>query len=166
MDSWILKQLRGQVLTDLGNLVPENHFDADVPWTRINGLSESKHLSYEVKWGYLASTLGQELYFRPTKLMSARQVSAAEMLMHLGMLATAEAAQSSCLELSSLAAKLNAPDGNSGAVAEQLRSEGVPTLINNVRLGLEQYLKYLQKDEAEPFLPLLKRQRKGAANFL
>jgi hypothetical protein len=46
-------------------------------------------------------------------------------------------------------------DGNAGAVAEQLGNQQIPTLSNNVRGALEQYLRYLTPLEARPFLPLL-----------
>lgn len=167
MDPWILKQLRGRVISDLGNLIPQGHFNTEVPWAVLNkGFENSKYLSYELKWGYLAGTLGQELYFRPTELMSARQVSAAEMLMHLGLLAAMEASHASCSKLAEMANALGVPDGNSKVVSKQMHSEGLPLLRKNVLGGLQQYLKHLSKDEAAPFSSLLQTTEIGLGKFL
>jgi hypothetical protein len=87
--------------------------------------------------------------------MSARQVSASEVLINLGMLAGAEAAQGAATQLSKDAETKGVSDCNAEVVAEQLENTQIPTLTNNVRAALEQYLRYLTPLEAKPFLPLL-----------
>lgn len=50
-------------------------------------------------------------------------------------------------------------DGNAGTVAKQLEKEQIPTLSNNVIGALEQYLRYFTPLEAEPFTPLLGKNK-------
>jgi hypothetical protein len=87
--------------------------------------------------------------------MSARQVSASEVLMMLGILAASEASQGASMQLSIDAKAAGVSDGNAGVVAAQLRDQHIPTSTNNVRGALKQYLRYLTPLEKEPFLPLL-----------
>lgn len=156
LDWWIVKQLRAMVIDDLCDLVPDGYFDGEVEQFRLNDIIEnSEHFSSELRWGYLAGTLGKKLFFDSTATMTARQVSACEVLMNLGMLAGAEAAHGMSAQVSKKAKKMGVADGNAGLVAEQLQSEGIPTLSNNVVGALEQYVKYLQPNEAKPFLSLL-----------
>jgi hypothetical protein len=156
MDYWIVKQLRAAILSDLWEFVPAEYFDGEKEQfkldERINGAA---HISFEMRWGYLAGTLGRRLYFESSSPMSARQVSASEMLMHLGLLAAAEASMEACTKLSDEAKTKDIPDGNSGAVAEQLRVEQIPQLKSNLVQGLKQYLRHLTPAEGEPFKPLL-----------
>ena len=156
MDYWIVKQLRAIILSDLREYIPAEYFDSERDRFRLDeNLKGASHISFEMRWGYLAGTLGRKLYFESTLPMSARQVSASEMLMHLGLLAGAEASMEACTNLSSEANKKNIPDGNSGAVAGQLRAEQVPQLKSNLTQGLRQYLRHLTQAEVEPFKPLL-----------
>jgi hypothetical protein len=156
MDWWIVKQLRAMLLEDLRDFVPDGYFEGDVEQFKLNdGIENSKHFSSELTWGYLAGTLGQKLFFDTTAFMSARQVSACEVLMNLGMLAGVEATHGVTEQQSKKAKKLGISDGNAGNVAEQLQNDSIPTLSKNVVGSLEQYVKYLKPHEATPFLSLL-----------
>jgi len=156
MDWWTIKQLRAMVLMDLRDFVPQDYFESEAETFKLDDrMANSDHLSNELRWGYLASKLGQKLFFKSTSIMSARQVSASEVLMNLGMLASTEAAQGAAVQLSKDAKAIGVSDGNAGAVAEQLENQQIPTLSDNVRGALEQYLRYLTPFEAEPFFPLL-----------
>lgn len=144
------------ILTDLRDFVPQDYFESEVETFKLDDrIANSEHFSHELRRGYLAARLGQKLFFKSTIIMSARQVSASEVLMNLGMLASAEAAQGATAQLSKDAEAIGVSDGNAGAVAKQLGDQHIPTLSNNVREGLKQYLRYLTPIEAEPFLPLL-----------
>jgi hypothetical protein len=156
MDWWIMKQLRAMVLTDLREFIPDGYFESDVEKFKLHHeIKNSDHFSRELRWGYLATKLGKELFFESTIIMSPQQVSACEVLMNLGMLTASEAAQKVTMQLSKDAAEKNISDGNAGAVAEQLEQQQIPTLTNNVVGALYQYLRYLPPHEAEPFRPLL-----------
>jgi hypothetical protein len=76
-------------------------------------------------------------------------------LMHLGLLATVEAAQGVSHQLSLDAKIKGVSDGNAGLVADQLRAEHIPKSSKNIRVALKQYLRYLAPPAADPFLPLL-----------
>ena len=156
MDWWIVKQLRAMLLEDLREFIPDGYFDGEVEQFKLNdGIENSEHFSSELTWGYLAGTLGQKLFFNTSTFMSARQVSACDVLMNLGMLAAIVAAQGATEQLSKKVKKLGISDRNAGNVAEQLQNDSIPTLSNNVVGALEQYVKYLQPNEAKPFLSLL-----------
>lgn len=156
VDWWIVKQLRAMILTDLRDFVPQGYFESEVEkWKLHDGIKNSDHFSRELRWGYLAGKLGRTLFFESTAILSARQVSASEVLMNLGMLAAAEAAQGVTTNLSKDAEAKGVSDGNAGAVAKQLEDQQIPILSNNVRGALDRYFRYLTPLEQEPFLPLL-----------
>ena len=156
LDWWIIKQLRSMVLTDLREFVPEEYFAGETETFRFNeGIANAAHYSSEMRWGSLAGKLGQKLIYHSTVIMTARQTSAADVLMNLGLLAATEAAQGVSHQLSLAAKAKDVSDENAGPVAEQLRTTNIPTLVSNVRGALTQYLRYLTTFEAEPFLPLL-----------
>lgn len=156
MDWWIVKQLRATILTDLHDFIPKNYFEREADRLKLhNGLKNSAHYSREFRWGYLASKLGKRLFFESTIIMSAKQVSASELLMNLGLLAIAEAIKGSTSQLSNNAKIKDVPDGNAGEVARQMEEQHIPTFIDNTRGALEQYLRYLTPLEAKPFLSLL-----------
>ena len=160
MDWWIVKQLRARVLEDLHDFIPQNYFETEVEKFKIdNSIKNSTHYSSEMRWGYLAGKLGQKLFFNSNVIMSARQTSASEVLMNLGMLAAAEAAKGSAKQLSKYAEEVGVPDGNAGNVSEQIEEQQIPTLSNNVIGALEQYLRYFTPLEAEPFTPLLGKNK-------
>ena len=155
-DWWIIKQLRSMVLTDLRELIADDYFAGEAEAFRFNeGIANAAHYSSEMRWGSLAGKLGQKLFYHSTVIMTARQTSAAEVLINLGLLAATEAAQGASHQLSLAAKAKGVSDGNAGPVAEQLRTANIPTLVNNVRAALTQYLRYLTFFESEPFLPLL-----------
>lgn len=156
MDWWILNQLRAMILTDLRDFIPHGYFESEVEKFKLDDrLTGADHFFRELRWGYLAAKLGKKLFFDSTSSMSARQVSASDVLMNLGMLVSAEAARDVTTQLSKDAGLKGVSDGNAGAVAAQLRDEHIPTLSNNIRGALKQYLRYLTPFEAEPFLSLL-----------
>lgn len=156
MDWWVLKELRAMILTDLRDFVPHGYFESEVEKFKLNNrITNADHFSHELRWGYLAGDLGLRLFFKSTAIMSARQVSASSVLMNLGMLVSAEAARGVTTQLSKDAGLKCVSDGNAGVVAKQLEDQQIPTLSNNVRGALKQYLRYLTPLEAAPFLPLL-----------
>ena len=158
-DWWILKQLRGQVISDLKDIIPSDYFDnAEVTLALDSRIKDSKHLSFELGWGSLAATIGRKLLFHSTTPMSARQISASEVLMHLGLLAASEAQRNTCERLSQAAIENNIADGNSTSVERQLREEIVPAFEINLTDGLKQYLLHLTEEEAKPFSSLIQNR--------
>lgn len=156
MNWWIVKQLRALVLTDLRDFIPPDYFESEADTFKLhNSLENSDHYSRELRWGYLATELGKRLFFESTIIISARQVSASELLMHIGLLAGFEAMQGATKKLSEKAQEKGIPDSNAGKVAEQLAKQQILTAKNNIKGALEQYLQYLIRLEAKPFLPLL-----------
>lgn len=158
MDWWIVKQLRAMVLTDLREFVTPGYFEGEVDKFKLHdGIENSKHFSREVRWGYLAGQLGRRLFFESPAIMSARQVSASEVLMNLGMLAAAEAAHGTTQQVLKNAEMKGIATGNVGDVAAQLEGQ-IPTMSDNVMGALKLYLRYLTPFEAGPFLALLKSE--------
>lgn len=155
MDWWLLRQLRAQVLMDLSGHLGD-FFSREESVKLDSSSLGAEHLSREFAWAEKVAKLGQTLFFEPPGQMSARQVAASELLMHLGLLAGAEASRYAAEETSRLASSRGLPDGNSGAVAVDLASNKIPVLRDNIRLALAQYLTYLDRREAESFKPLLK----------
>ena len=159
MDWWIQKQLRSMVVTDLGALIPGDYFEREIDKFAIDRtIDKSGLLSKELRWGYLAGVIGKKLFFDNSSLMTARQKSASELLMNLGILAVAEATHMSCLSVRDIADENGVFDENAGEVASQINSEQIPVLKNNVRGALMQYLKHLSREEANPFLELLSKR--------
>lgn len=166
MNWWIQKQLRAILLTDLRPLIPEGYFESQVDTLTFNKtIDVSGHLSDEIRWGYLAGTLGKQLFFSNIIQMSARQKSASDVLMNLGMYVGAYTTQQSCNKLTELADKQGASDGNAKKVALQIHNEQLPVLERNVNGALAQYLRHLSKEEASPFIPLLNRNQLIALGF-
>lgn len=156
MDSWVLKQLRAFVLTDLKDFIPSGYFDNELEELRLsNSFSASKYLSFELHWGKLAAELGSKLYFQSPVGLTARQVSASELLMNLGMLAAAASMLSVTEQMSNKAALYNIPDGNSGNVASQINNDHIPIFHSNIYSALEQYLQHLTYKESKPYICLL-----------
>ena len=156
MDRWILKQLRAQVLGDLRDYIRAGYFKENIERFKLSDTIKSHNsLSSELHWGYQAAKLGKELYFGNYRGLSPRQIAASEVLMNMGMLASAAVGQAVCEFISDKADELNVDDGNSGVVAKQLKNEQIPVLERNIVGALGQYLKYLKRDEAAPFLVLV-----------
>ncbi len=76
--------------------------------------------------------------------------------MNLGMLVGARASHQACSNVKTRADELTVFDGNAGAVALKLKEKQIPQLELNVRGALTQYLRHLPKEEAAPYLSLLK----------
>ena len=165
MDSWVIKQLRAFVLSELKGHISENYFDQRLENLELNkSFKDHEYLSFENQWGYLAAKLGKKLYFEPPVDLTPRQIAASELLMNLGMLACSEAALRACEQIHKQALEKGIPDGNSGNVAAQLKNDHIPTFQNNIKGGLEQFLLHLTPEEAKPYVSLLSegRQHKSA----
>lgn len=156
MDWWVLKQLRAKVLEDLREFTPQGYFEENTEKLKFHtSIEDSDHYSREMSWGCCAAKLGKKLFFESPDIMSARQVSACDVLMNLGMLAAAEAAQAASEKVARAAQDKGIPNGNSGAAASQLSQQHVPALSENVVGALKQYLLHLTPLEGKPFLSLL-----------
>lgn len=145
MDWWIVKQLRAMILTDLRDFIPLGYFESEV----------DKFNSRELTRGYLDNKLGKILFLESTAIMSPRQVSASDVLMNLGLLECAEAAQCIATQVSKAVEKTGISDSNTRTLANQFGDQHIPTFQDNVVGALQQYLRYLTPTEAAPFLPLL-----------
>jgi hypothetical protein len=157
---WTQKQLRSMLMTDLSNLIPVGYFESKTDTFALNAaIANSGHISNEMRWGYLAGTLGKKLFFDNAIQMTARQKSAAEVLMNLGMYVSVTAAQQSCNALTELADKKGLPDGNAKEVSLQIQNQQLPVLTDNVNASLTQYLLHFSKEEAEPFSSLLHQDK-------
>jgi hypothetical protein len=166
MEWWILKQLRAQVLTDLKNIIPNNYFDEKPDEISVSdGFANKESLERELCWGYLAIKLGHNLFFNGPTEMSARQVSAAEVLMHLGTLAASEVQQNTTQQLTNRAKSLGVDDGNAEMAFKQLESQVIPNFRKNVDGGLRLYINHLTETESKPFLALLNTKDR-AKNFI
>jgi hypothetical protein len=167
MDSWILKQLRALILSDLKDHIPKDYFDEKIENLPLNDTFKShEYLSYEKKWGCLVGKLGQKLYFQPPLGISPRQVAASEILMNLGMLAATEASLSATEQIYERAKEKEISDGNAGVVAAQLKNEHIPIFQDNVRGGLKQYIHHLTPEEAKPYISLLHKDQQQVINYM
>ena len=156
MDSWVLKQLRAFVLSELKGHIPKDYFDQKLENLELNKIFKShEYLSFENQWGYLATKLGKKLYFESPIDLTPRQIAASELLMNLGMLASSEASLSACEQIHKIALEKGIPDGNSGNVAAQLKNDHIPTFQDNIKGALEQYLLHLTPEESKPYISLL-----------
>ncbi|GJJ01597.1 hypothetical protein RugamoR64_21350 [Duganella rhizosphaerae] len=156
MDWWILKQLRVQVAADLGQYLDRVEFDkVSAQLTISNVMPNHEHFTRELKWGKSATVCGKRLFYDPVAGMTARQLSASEVLMHLGLLTSAQA-QHDMLKQIANAAKDKRATGNADEVRDQLAREHIPTFLENLRGALVQYLKHLADLESAPFADLVK----------
>lgn len=165
MDSWVLKQLRAFVLSELKGHIPKNYFDQRLESLELNSsFGAHEYLSFENQWGYLATKLGKELYFESPLDLTPRQIAASELLMNLGMLASSEASLSACEQIHKKAVEKGISDGNSGNVAAQLKNKHIPTIQGNIKGALDQYLLHLTPEEAKPYVSLIPsgQQQKSA----
>ena len=156
MDYWILRQLRAKVLGDILEFIPEGYFE-DVPEKlKLNpNIPNSKHFSRELGWGYLGGDLGRRLFFESVAIMTARQVSASEVLMNLGMLASTNAVRDVCREISKMALENGVSDRNAGSIAMQMEIQHIPVSESNVKHALGRYFLHLDDKEVVPYLSLL-----------
>jgi hypothetical protein len=156
---WVEDQLRAALLTDLKSIIPEGYFELEGNRLQLDvSLDKSGHLSKELSWGHSAGRLGQSIYFKNQKIITPRQLAAADVLMNLGMLVAARASHQACSNVKTRADELKVFDGNAGTVALKLKEEQIPQLELNVRGALTQYLRHLSKEEAAPYLSLLKKK--------
>jgi hypothetical protein len=156
MDSWVLKQLRACVLSELKAYIPEEYFEQRIQKLEFSiNFKGHEYLSFENNWGYLAGKLGKKLYFESPIDFTPRQTSASELLMNLGMLASSKASLNACKQIYDKSLEKGISDGNSGNVVAQLQNEFIPAFEENIKGGLEQYLLFLTAEEAKPYLSLL-----------
>lgn len=156
---WVEEQLKAALLTDLKDLIPKYYFNKEENQLILDSkLDCSGHLSKQLSWGHAAGKLGHHLYFNNQEIITPRQLAAAEVLMHLGMLVTVRASQEACSTLKNCADALEVEDGNSGNVSIQLKEEQIPHFENNLNGGLVQYLRHLSKEEALPYISLLDKE--------
>jgi len=165
VDWWVLKQLRAQVLSDLLDFIPSGYFEQTVSELELVGFEHSKSLTRDLQWGYLAGKLGHSLFFNSPTNMSARQMSAAAMLMHIGLLEAAQTQKSTTQQLVEKATTLGVDDENAGNVLSQLKDSILPTLERNIEGELKQYLKHLTENESKPFLTLIGTQERSTKFF-
>lgn len=153
---WVEEQLKAGLLTDLKNLVPTGYFEKDENRLSMDSsIDSSGHLSNQLSWGHAAGKLGYHLHFESQEISTPRQLAAAEVLMHLGMLVAARASQAACSHIKERADAMKVQDGNSGNVSIQLKEEHIPQFEENLNGGLIQYLRHLSKEEALPYISLL-----------
>jgi hypothetical protein len=156
---WVENQLRAALLTDLKSLIPEDYFELESNQLMVNkGLDKSGHLSKELSWGHAAGKLGLGIYFNNKAIITHRQLSAAEVLINIGMLVAAKAQQEACSNLKNYADALEVFDHNAGKISLQLKKEHIPQFELNLRGSLIQYVRHLSKEEAAPFLSLFQEQ--------
>lgn len=152
MNWWILKELRAIVLTDLKMYVPEAYFEGNVSSLKLHdAIQNHEHLSSELTWGSLAGQLGLSLYFKKSSGLSARETAASFLLLNLGSYTCAIASQSAVKDLLSKGIH----DDSLFAVNSQFKNEIIPQFEKNLSVSLIQYLKYLDSNEAKPFLQLV-----------
>ena len=159
MSWWVEDQLKAALLTDLRPIIPEGYFELESNKLQLDAsLDKTGHLSKELSWGTAAGRLGHSTYFKNTAIIAPRQLSAADVLMKLGMLVAARASHQACSNVKARADSLKVFDGNAEKVALQLKEEQIPQLELNVRGALTQYLRHLSKEEAAPYLSMLKTE--------
>lgn len=159
MSWWVEDQLKAALLTDLRPIIPEGYFELESNKLQLDAsLDKTGHLSKELSWGTAAGRLGHSTYFKNTAIIAPRQLSAADVLMNLGMLVAARASHHACSNAKARADSLKVFDGNAEKVALQLKEEQIPQLELNVRGALTQYLRHLSKEEAAPYLSMLKTE--------
>ncbi|WP_269532007.1 hypothetical protein [Chitinimonas sp. BJYL2] len=165
LDWWVLKQLKAQVEHDLVRLIPDGYFEQSVKELEFNeSIGNSEHFSREMKWGYLAGVLGKKLFFESSRGLSPRELSASEMLMHLGMYTSAECMEAISRQIAEKAQSLGVPDGNSSVVADQLKANHLVVLRDNITGALTQYLKHLSDTERNPYMSLLGAEDENERN--
>ncbi len=152
LDQWIVFQLRHQVLKDLEGVVPEGYFGQKTISDYAAQGPEAQHLNYEMQWGHNAGSLGRTLTFYTPIGLSARQASASELLMNLGLLAATQAALGISQHLDQLSKQRGTSIENPNLA---LLPGHISVLESNLTQTLRQYLNYLPPNEQLPFRSLL-----------
>jgi hypothetical protein len=159
MSWWVENQLKAALLTDLKPIIPEGYFELESNKLQLDAsLDKTGYLSKELSWGTAAHKFGHNTHFKSTAIITPRQLSAAEVLMNIGMLVAARASQQACSNVKVRADSLKVFDGNAEKVALQIKEEQIPQFELNVRGALTQYLRHLSKEEAAPYLSMLKME--------
>jgi hypothetical protein len=167
MDWWALKQLRAHLLSDLAGYIPAEYFSAECKIAQLNAnIDKTGNISSELKWGCLATTIGKRIFYEPPANISARQIAASEVLMHVGMLVSAEAAHQACIRLRELSGGKEVDHHGSGLVEAQLQFEHIPVFCENIKKALCQYLKHLSRTEVLPYIHLIGDEEQALARAL
>ena len=166
MDWWIYRQLRSSVISDLREFVPVGYFEEGKEAFSLDSrLPNAERLSLELYWGCRAGALGKKLFFDSSLDMTARQRSACDVLMNLGMLIATEAAQNITNNLSEYTDSLGVSDDNSAAILEQLGSEHIPTAKENVKGALKLYINHIPEREASIYNQLIDDNNRPATDL-
>lgn len=156
MDWWIVNQLRAFLLSDLSSYVHEEDFTNAPDSLNISSQFDNhEHFTRELKWAYSAGNIGRKLFFAPPLGMTARQISACDVLMNMGLLTAAHTMHSMLSRLCDKAAKAGVSSGNANDVKENLEREHIPVFSDNISQALKQYFLYLDENEKAPFKSLL-----------
>lgn len=163
MNWWVIKQLRAFVMTDLNGFIPPIEFEQAPASLKLSPqIPNHKHFSQELQWAHAATNFGKKLFFSPPQGMTARQISASDVIMNMGLLASAEAMHGVLTQVCNDAAKAHASAGNAGDVRKQLEREHIPIFLDNLRGALSQYFHYLTELEKSPFVSLLDQKISAA----
>jgi hypothetical protein len=155
MDWWIIKQLRAHVMSDIRELIEPGSFqDSPRSFQLHPNIPNYQYFSQELNWAKNAASVGKKLFFNPSLDMSARQISASDVLMNLGLLTSAKAMHGMLTQLCDDAINAGKDVGNSNEVRQQLESEHLPVFEENTRGALNQYLLHLTDAEKAPFISL------------
>jgi hypothetical protein len=159
MDWWTIKQLRAFVISDISEFINPIEFEKIPDEHKIrSNVPNYQHFTQELHWAKFAATTGKHLFFSPTLGMSARQISASDVLMNMGLLTSAETMYKMLTQLCNDAAKARRSAGNSRDIRDQLKREHIPVFQENMRGALSQYFLYLTDVEKAPFVQLLKQK--------
>jgi hypothetical protein len=159
MNWWVIKQLRAFVMADLSGFIQPIEFEQAPASLKLSPqIPNHNHFSQELRWGHAAATLGKKLFFTPPHGMTARQISASDVMMNMGLLASAEAMHRVLTQVCNDAAKAHVSAGNAGDIQKQLEREHIPVFLDNLRGALSQYFHYLTEQEKAPFASLLEQK--------
>lgn len=156
MEWWVINQLRAKVVWDLKEFIPHDYFESNRDDFKINApLKGIDHLSEELRWGWLAGKIGNELSHKSNKIMSPRQKAASDLLLDLGNLASATARHEIMLLFAKFAADKGVEIPGARICTEDIKEKWLPAFKNNYLVTLKQYSNYLDEMELKPFLELL-----------
>lgn len=159
MDSWIIRQLRAFVLSDIREFVDPIEFEQGPDNLKVGAnVPNHQYFTQELQWAHFAYSTGKRLFFNPTLDMTARQISSSDVLMNMGLLVSAQAMHAMLTQLCKDASKASKPIGNSEDIRNQLEHEHIPVFLENMRGALTQYFLYLSEDEKAPFISLIARK--------
>lgn len=118
MDHWVLRQIRAMVLTDLKAFIPEGHFEKRIERIWLTNVKNADYHNENFQWGYKAFDLRKLVLFPPNG-MTSRQVSAADVLMNMGLFSLTETAKRVTEDLSAQYKAKGLPDCAAKGVHER-----------------------------------------------